>query len=447
MKIDSSPLSLMNDKLKLRDFLDELISYIITSSNPAGIIEENVSLSDSNLTVNKVVFDLSRFKKICLVAYGKASVYMTNAITKILRGYLDDVYAIVDKRIRYDNVEGGFKILNGSHPLPDEDTLNSSKILLERALPLEDGDLMINLISGGGSSLFEIPMEPLTLNDIKEFWRILMSKGSNIHELNTVRRHTSEVKGGRFAAYIYPANTLSLIISDVVGDPIHDVASGPTAPDPTTYWDAYQIIKKYGIECCSNIVSHIKMGIKGKIEETPKPGSKIFQKVDNQLIGNLSYLSRKLSQYLRRNGFNVETVKTDLSGDIRNVAKYIFKYISTVQMAGKTYIFGGEAYTKVVGEGYGGPNQELALELYRLFRPMKVGVEIISFDTDGIDGNSKGAGAYIDTLRHEIKENEIDRYLMDNDSYTLLKKYGLAIETGPTGTNLNSIWIINLYKV
>ncbi len=260
--------------------------------------------------------------------------------------------------------------------------------------------------------------------------------------MNIVRRHLSRVKGGRFASITYPGEILSLIISDVVGDPLHDIASGPTAPDPTTYMDAYNVIKEFGLDTETEAVKFILDGLVGRYPETLKPGDKIFDNTTNLVIGSLNNLATRLEKYLKDLGLKPEIVRMDLQGSVDEITRYISTYIEINASPGVIYVFGGEAYSKILGDGIGGPNHELTLKLYRLLKAAGFKAQILCIDTDGIDGNSPSAGGVIDTYSIDINGETLDRHLNRSDSYTLLKSLGLSIETGPTGSNLNSIWMV-----
>jgi len=425
------------------NILENLIPQILETIKPENFIKESLRVREGRLTVLNETVDIQRFKRIVVYGYGKASYNMFKAVTDVLYGWIDEYYIIIDKRIDIPG-ETSENILYGVHPLPDEETVESSKKLLESAESLGEDELAINLISGGGSSIFEVPYHSLSLDDIIPIWETLMSKGCDINRLNTVRRHMSLVKGGRFAASVYPGYTLSLILSDVVGDPIHDIASGPTAPDPTTYSDAYHVIREFALRDDFKAVKFLLDGVKGRYPETLKPGDKVFRRTKNIIIGGLNHLAIKLGRNLERLGYKMEIAKVDIQGNVDDVARYIATYL---EMAGKPdtiYIFGGEAYSRVFGEGIGGPNHELTLKLYNIIRKLGLKAEILCMDTDGVDGNSPSAGGYLNTYSIEINEKTIENYLVKSDSYTLLKSIGYALETGPTGSNLNSIWIIHL---
>ncbi len=419
----------------------DILTIVLGLIKPDSIIRDAVSIRGNIFYVYNHLFDLSRYRRIVVYGYGKASYNMFNTLKSIMKSSIDEAYIIVDKRMDIPR-ENSETILLGSHPLPDEQTIESSQKLVESAETLEKGDLAINLISGGGSSLFEVPHQPLSLEDILPIWRELIIRGCNINKLNIVRRHLSKVKGGRFASIIYPGETLSLIISDVVGDPLHDIASGPTAPDPTTYMDAYNVIKKFGLDVETKAVKFILDGLSGRYPETLKPGDKIFDNTTNLIIGGLNNLATRLERHLKDLGFKPEIVRMDLQGSLDDISRYIYTYLEINASPGVIYVFGGEAYSKVLGEGIGGPNHELTLKLYRLLKAAGFKAQIMCMDTDGLDGNSPSAGGFIDTISVDIDGETLDKYLSRSDSYTLLKDLGLSIDTGPTGSNLNSIWIV-----
>ena len=425
------------------DNLTEILKRILEYSDPEYIIEERVRFDKGKLYVNDVEHVLDGFDRITLLGFGKASVGMANKILDIFGDRVDEGYVITYKGSR--GVEkGGVKTFYGDHPIPDEDTIEYSRYVFDKLLRLGKRDLLITLISGGGSSLFEVPYMHLRLQDIAVVWRNLLDMGANISELNTVRRHLSSVKGGRLAEALYPKNIISLIISDVPGDMLHDIASGPTAPDPTYYYDAYRIVRGYGFPIRMRAVRLLRDGIYGKYRETPKEGNPAFENTYNHIIANTPWILGKIGKYLDSQGLKTMIVDGQVMMRVEEAAKHIVERISNVGESNTIFLFGGEVYSRVVGRGIGGPNQELLLHLYRLFRERGLNCEIVTMATDGVDGNSPSAGGYIDMEEYDIPEKEIEEYLSNSDSYSLLKKYGLAIETGPTGTNIGDIWIISV---
>ncbi|MEM3579601.1 MAG: glycerate kinase, partial [Candidatus Bathyarchaeia archaeon] len=324
--------------------------------------------------------------------------------------------------------------------------------MLEIAENADEKDLIICLISGGGSSLMPMPRDGISLADKREITDALLKCGATINEINTVRKHISNFKGGWLAKKAYPATIINLILSDVVGDPLDFIASGPTVPDSTTFKDAINVLKKYNLweKAPESIRRVLTDGEKGIIPETPKEGDEAFKKVFNIVIGNNRLASQKAKEYLASQGLNTLLLTTTLEGEARHVgtilsaiANEAAKYDNPIaKPAG--IIAGGETTVKVIGKGIGGRNQEIALSAAKKLSGIE-GAVIASLSTDGIDGPTDAAGAIVDgktlTKAHEMGLNT-EKFLAENDSYHFFAKLGDLIFTGPTGTNVNDISVI-----
>lgn len=310
-------------------------------------------------------------------------------------------------------------------------------------------DLVISLISGGGSALIPLPAKEITLEDMQQTIDQMMEAGANINELNAVRKHLSQLKGGQLAKAASPATMLNLIISDVVGDPPDVIASGPTAPDTSTFNDAKDVLQKYGLlSDVPSAVSHrIARGVKGEIPETPKPEDQVFNKVNNIIIANNRKALKGAARKARELGYNTRILSSYIEGEARDVGTVMgaigmemSKHESPLRKP-LAVLGGGETTVTVTGGGRGGANQELALAAALKIEGTN-DLLIGSIDTDGIDGNSEAAGAIVDggTIP-KARESESDPkdHLERNDSYTFFKKVGGLIVTGPTGTNVNDM--------
>lgn len=313
-------------------------------------------------------------------------------------------------------------------------------------------DLIICLISGGGSSLLCQPHGGVTLEENKKITDSLLKSGATINEINTVRKHISDFKGGWFADKAYPAMILNLVLSDVVGDRLDVIASGPTVPDSTTFVDAMDILNKHGLwgKTPISIQKVLSQGNKGRIPETPKPNNKIFQRVHTVMIGNTRLAAAEACGNLKSSGLNTVLLTSMIEGEAREVgimlgsiAQEIFKFGNPIpQPAG--VVVGGENTVKVKGKGQGGRNQELALATAQKIKNME-GFAVASLNTDGLDGPTDAAGAIVDgkTLhRAEKRKMSADKFLIQNDAYRFFASLGDLIFTGPTCTNVNDISII-----
>ncbi|MEM4140691.1 MAG: glycerate-2-kinase family protein, partial [Nitrososphaeria archaeon] len=256
------------------------------------IIEAGLEAANPYSSVLNTLSTLSKetehFRKVIVIGFGKASYRMALACEKVLDERISDGAIIVPKgSIKFSELKK-IRLLEGTHPVPTEININSAKTLLEISKGLTSEDLVICLISGGGSALFTYPAEGITLEDKQEMTRLLLAAGSTIQEINCIRKHISGVKGGQLARHVYPANLISLILSDVVGDDLSSIASGPTSPDPYTFKDVYALFEKYRLidRVPKNILKRVMEGLDGKVQDTPKPGDKIFEKVKNIIVAN-----------------------------------------------------------------------------------------------------------------------------------------------------------------
>jgi glycerate-2-kinase len=324
--------------------------------------------------------------------------------------------------------------------------------MMEIAEQTEKDDLIICLISGGGSSLMPLPRGEVSIADKKEITDALLKSGATINEINTVRKHISDFKGGWLAKKAYPATILNLILSDVVGDPLDFIASGPTVPDSTTFSDAIKVLKKHDLwnETTASIRKVLLEGEKGLIPETPKADDEVFRKVVNVVVGNNRSASLAACECLKSDGLNTLLVSATLEGEARHVGVVLASIANEVSVSGNPVsrpagiVAGGETTVTVTGKGLGGRNQEIVLAALQKLKKID-GTVVASLSTDGIDGPTDAAGAIADgkTLVRAMKTGlAAEEYLANNDSYHFFSKFDDLIFTGPTGTNVNDISII-----
>ncbi len=394
-------------------------------------------------------FEKSKLDKIIILGFGKASAYMSKEIEKYLKGI--NYEGIVITKYGYKNYNSKkIRIIEGGHPLPDEKGFWATKNIIDLIEKERGKAFFINLISGGGSSLLVYPLKGIDLKDKIKTTKILMDRGAKIEELNTVRKHLSFVKGGKLSKLIYPSVSLSLIISDVIGDKLEFVASGPTVPDKTTFEDAMGIIEKYKVKekIPKNVLKILIEGIEGKIEENPKKGDEIFKKSKNLIIANNELALKEMENYCKAKGFLCKIVEKNMLGEAKEVGKIISK--NAMEEKDKKQnekplilLFGGETTVKVKGKGRGGRAQELALSF--LLNLKEKGIFLLSAGSDGTDGPTEATGAIVgfETLKKAKKLNlDPIKYLKDNNSYNFFKKTGDLFITGPTGTNVMDFYII-----
>jgi glycerate-2-kinase len=414
------------------------------------IIKSKILLKNSGLQVNGYSFDLKKFKNIYVIGGGKASGSMAEAIEQILGKYITNGIVNVPQGSKQNT-----KIIEpheASHPIPDEAGVEGTRSMLKMLEQAKEDDLIICLISGGGSSLMPLPRGEISISDKREITNALLKCGATINEINTVRKHISDFKGGWLAKKAYPATILNLILSDVVGDPLDFIASGPTVPDSTTFNDAVKILEKYRLwsKAPASIRKVLSDGEKGIIPETPKADDDAFKKVFNVVVGNNRLASLTAREYLKSEGLNTLLLTATLEGEARHVGVMLASIAREVSASGNPVpkpvgiIAGGETTVTVTGKGLGGRNQEIALATVRNLKGMN-GVVVASLSTDGVDGPTDSAGAIVDgkTLDRAAKMGLTpEEYLAENDSYHFFSKLGDLIFTGPTGTNVNDVSVI-----
>jgi len=421
------------------------------------LLEEGLKAADPYLSTVEVLRNLShellKYRRKVVIGFGKASYRMALASEKVV----DEIWAggiIVPKGSVQVNELKKIRIYEGTHPIPSQINVEATKELLSLLSGLTEDDLVICLISGGGSALFVQP-SGISLSEKQEVTRLLLSCGASIHEINCVRKHLSAVKGGNLARLIYPANSICLILSDVVGDNIDTIASGPTSPDGTRFIDAWRILEKYRLleKVPKNVLEHIKMGIDGKVPETPKADDPVFKKVKNIIVANNMKALSAMADKAKTIGLKPMIITSYLEGEakevgkvIGSIARQILKYDSPISSP-CILLFGGETTVTVKGNGIGGRNQELTLSVAMMLNSFS-NIVFASIGSDGVDGNSSAAGAIVDgeTLR-EAEEAGLSplAYLENNDSNSFFEKMKRTIKTGPTGTNVNDIAVLAIF--
>ena len=427
----------------------QCVERIINSAEPKQLVKRKLKVDNFHLEVEGFSFDLSKFKHVYVLGGGKAGTKMAQAIEETLGGYI--TVGIVNVPYGTAQKTNIIELNEVNHPIPNQAGVKSTLRIMTIAEKAEEDDLIICLISGGGSSLMPLPIEGVSLEDKQELTRMLLKSGAPIKEINCIRKHLSAFKGGWFARKAYPATVLSLILSDVMGNPLDSIASGPTVPDPTTFGEAKQILIKYDLwsSAPKSIRQVLSKGAKGFLEETPKADDKAFNNVYNVVIGNNRTSTLAAVNYLTSEGFNTLLLVDSLEGEARGVGSALANTSSQFDWrvpVSKPFaiIAGGETTVTVKGKGLGGRNQETALSFALNLIEDKECV-FASFSTDGIDGPTDAAGAIVDTYTMKRARKlglDPERYLDENDSYHFFLKLGDLIYTGPTGTNVNDVSLI-----
>jgi len=424
---------------KRRDTL-EILSAAVDAVDPYGVVAR--AFQKKHLLLGAETMDLSRYDHVHVVGFGKASVPMAHAICDaipVAQGVVitNDPSASPPCR--------GVEVVVGGHPLPDEGSIRGTDKILALLHRCSLHDCVIMVISGGGSSLLCKPLVPL--EDLRTAVRLLQDSGADINELNIVRKHLSQVKGGRLASYT-KATIISLILSDVIADPISTIASGPTSPDPSTFSDAKTILLRHGLweRISHRVQSTIEDGIAGRIPETPKQGDAVFKTVRTMVVANNQLACDHAMKKAQELGYEPMLVSTSISGKARQLGRELVSRAKHYRPNSNiALISSGEPTVLVKGTGIGGRNQELVLGCVTDLSGTQV--VVASLGTDGIDGNSTAAGAIADGLTlTRAKDFKLDPsvFLLNNDSNTFFRTLHDTIVTGPTGTNVMDIQVILL---
>lgn len=427
----------------------EIFSAGIAAVDPVEAVCRHVKVRDDILVIAEQRFDLKKFKRIIIVGAGKAVAPMAKALEDLLGDRIAEGVIVVKAGhgLPLERVE----VCEGGHPVPDEGGVHGTEEILSAVRAAGEKDLVICIISGGGSALLIAPPEGISLKDKQEATKLLLACGATIHELNTVRKHLSRSKGGRLAQAAYPATVISLILSDVVGDDLDVIGSGPTVPDSSTFAETQHILKGYGIwdKLAVSVRDYIQGGVGGKIEDTPKAGHAVFQRCSSVLVGtNLQAMlaAVKAAQYL---GYRPLILSTKVEGEAREVAKVHAAIAKEVLSSGNPIappaciLFGGETTVTLQGDGQGGRNQEYALASALALDGLD-NIVALCAGTDGTDGPTDAAGAMTDgstVARARGKGLVPSDFLRRNDSYNFFRELDDLIITGPTRTNVMDIYM------
>ncbi len=378
-----------------------------------------------------------------VVGCGKASGAMALAAEHVLGDRIVDGLVVV--KDGYTAPTRRVRMVEAGHPVPDARGEAAAVEIVERVRAAGADDLVLFLVSGGGSALTPAPAPPVTLAEKQETTRLLLGAGATINELNAVRKHLSLLKGGQLARAAAPAAVVSLILSDVVGDPLDVIASGPTAPDRSTFGEALAVLERTGVAARvpAAVRQRLTAGAEGRIEETPKPGDRLFERVRNLVIGNNALVVDAAAAEARRLGYRAELVTRSLQGEARVVARDLVAR-ARARPARTCLIAGGETTVTVRGGGRGGRCQEFALAAALELRSDDA-LLILAAGTDGTDGPTDAAGAIADAgtrARGERDGRSAGEALDSNDAYTFLAAAGDLMRSGPTNTNLLDLYLV-----
>jgi hydroxypyruvate reductase len=435
---------------ELRETARQIALAAIEAVDPKALMHRTLSLEGERMTIEDDTINLADFADIIVVGAGKASVSMAMGVEDILGDRITDGVVVV--KDGYGQPLQRIKVRESSHPVPDNRGVKAAGEIVSLLESHAAADtLVLCLISGGGSALMPLPQPPVSLADKQKTTTLLLQCGASVDEINVIRKHISQIKGGRLARAAFPSCLFCLILSDVVGDPLDAIASGPTVGDSSTFSACRKILERYNIwrQAPESVRTIVEGGIDGDFEESPKPGDDIFKSVSNIIIGNNHRALEAASAMATSLGFNALTLSSSMTGEARDVGTKLAIIALEARRSGDPLpppacvLAGGETTVTIRNDGKGGRNQELALAA-ALKLAESEGIVVAGIGTDGTDGPTDAAGAIVDTTTvKRAREQGLDarEYLNRNDSYNLLRPIGDLLVTGPTGTNVMDLMI------
>jgi glycerate 2-kinase len=415
----------------------------LAAGDVAPLLHRHLGLDGRALSAGPLRLDLDRVRRVLVLGAGKAGASMAQTVEAMLGAPVGAGFVVVKDGYRLPTAR--IEIAEAGHPEPDGRGLAASARLLALAESATAEDLVIFLVSGGGSALTPAPAPPVTLEEKQALTRLLLAAGATINELNAVRKHLSRFKGGLLARAAAPATILTLALSDVIGDPLDVIASGPTAPDPSTYADALAALERRGVlgRTPRSVVERLRAGAAGEIAETPKPGDRVFERVTNLVIGTNALVVDAAAAEAQRLGYRPHVLTRSLQGEAGDVARDLVARARALP-GPAALIAGGETTVTVKGSGRGGRCQEFALAA-ALALEAGESLVVLAAGTDGTDGPTDAAGGLVDAgtaARSRAAGLDPVRALADNDAHALLTAAGDRVVTGPTNTNLLDLYLI-----
>jgi hydroxypyruvate reductase len=426
-------------------------SAALAAADPAEAVSRALTFRNNRLAVAGVNYDdLRAAGKVLVCGVGKAALAMARGLVSVLGDRISGGL-LVTKHVEANNggLPKSFQVIPGGHPVPAQESVTAAEKLAAFLQGVAPGDLVIFLISGGGSALLTYPQKGIALSDLQQLTRLLLSSGADITEMNTLRKHLDRVKGGGLARLAAPARVLTLILSDVIGSPLDVIASGPTVADPTTYVHALAILEKYDMtaQVPPAVLTVLRQGEEGRLVETLKAGDPLLSRVQNLIVASNPQAAQAGLDRAQREGFHSLLLTTYLQGEASQVGGVLAALLKQIDASGQPIprpaclIAGGETTVTLRGSGMGGRNQELALGAVPLLAGIP-DVALVTLGTDGEDGPTDAAGALVtgDTL-DQARQMGLDplAFLRNNDSYHFFDTIGGLIRTGPTGTNVNDL--------
>ncbi|MCD4671679.1 MAG: DUF4147 domain-containing protein [Anaerolineaceae bacterium] len=428
-----------------------IIRASLHAVDPYQVVCKVIQKKGTQLVIDDEVYDLEHIDRVLAVSIGKAAGLMAQAVADVLGDKLAAGIVVQKQEITHSSLDlkDTFQIFQGNHPVPGQGSLAAGTRVLKFLEACSPRDLVLFLISGGGSALVTHPHSGIVLDDLQGLTHLLLECGAQIDEINTIRKHLDGVKGGGLANAASPARIVTLVLSDVVGNPLDMIASGPTVADPTTFTDAKAILEKYNLweKIPDSISAIFEKGIAGKLPETRKPGSACFNNAQVLIVGSNYQAACAGMDAAQQEGMNAQILTTFLQGDAFNAGRFLGSLLCQVSKTGQPLarpaclILGGETTVVVEGTGLGGRNLEVALGAVAEIDGLD-NVAVISLATDGEDGPTDAAGAVVTgrTLQQALgKGLVVETYRLNSDSYHYFDSLGALIKTGSTGTNVNDL--------
>ena len=407
---------------------------------PDRVVRDAVAVEGDELRVADATYDLGRFDRVLVVGGGKAGDGVADALEAVLGDRIDGGVVVTPAPGRGERIDR----LPGAHPVPSEEGVESASRIVDRLADADDRTLVLAVVTGGASAVIPTPADGVSLSDLQATTDALLRSGAHIGELNAVRKHLSTLKGGGLARLAAPATVVGLVFSDVVGNDLGVVASGPTAPDDTTYDDALSVLARYDLDVPESVRDRLERGARGAVDETPKSDDPAFDRVTNHVLADAHAALSAARETARDRGYEPTILSSRVRGEAREAAKTHVAVAEEVAATGDpldapaVVLTGGECTVTVDGDGEGGPNLEYCLSAAR---ELGTDAVVAAIDSDGEDGGTAVAGAVVDAATVETRsdESEAAAALADNDALPFLRERGRLVQTGPTGTNVNDL--------
>ncbi len=438
-----------------------VLAAALSAVDPAYLIRENVHRIGNILQIKDKMIDLEDYQRIFLLGIGKAALPMSLAAAELLDGLITKGWLLTKPggRSLPEKYRGILTLYFGGHPLPDQSSLRGTEAILGEISNLSEHDLVIILLSGGGSALFTLPAPGLNLADLVRTNQLLLESGADIHEVNTIRKHLSAVKGGRLAQAIHPGKALTLILSDVPGNQLDSIASGPTAPDPTTFQDAIAVVERYDLRnrLPRPVLDHLEKGLQGQVLDTPKSGDPCFIDQLTHLIGSNQDACQAAVRQAAAEGFHSLVLSRPLVGEARIAGQEFAGLLHELVLSGKPLprpaclIAGGETtvtLTDTPSPGKGGRNLELALSAVGKIAGLE-NCALITLATDGEDGVTDAAGAVVtgeSLSRASQRDQDPADFLSGHNAYPFFASLNDLLLPGPSGTNVNDLCFLFTFQ-